>query len=663
MDDLLKIAAGWLSRFYPAERIDRVLDSLSRHRRVVAVSLQAVLIVAANFIAFHIRFEGSIPQPQLHNFLIMLPLLLAVRMGGLYVFGLFHGLWRYVSIRDLVNIIASVSLGTVLFAVTVKYILAVTTYPWSVIIMDWFLAIVLLGGVRLLKRLHNEIHPHMLDAKRVLIIGAGDAGYMVLRELLNGRKYNYRVVGLIDDDAQKRGMKILNTTILGTTAELEEIVARKNPDEVVLAIPSAPIDFLRGIVSRCKKLGKPIKVLPGIKDLLFAKDLSILIRNIEAEDLLFREPVPNDSAALRLFFQGKKVMVTGAGGSIGSEISKQIAGYGPARLVLFERHEGSLYEIDRTLRETHPDLRVDAVMGDITDYNRVSEVMAGTMPDILFHAAANKHVPMMELNPSEAIKTNILGTRTVSAAAGLAGVDRFVLISTDKAVDPSNIMGGSKRVAELVTIASNALYETSFMAVRFGNVLESSGSVIPLFKKQIKAGGPITVTHPEVTRYFMTLSEAVLLLLHAASMGKGGEIFVLDMGEPVRIYDVARSLVNLYGFTPGKDIDIVFTGLRPGEKLEEKLFNSHERVLKTMHPKVNMAVNGDGDVEDPQEVFRVVDTIERVMREGRLSDAVKALESLVPTYSYRPLTLGPDENVGETFKVERSAARAKEINV
>lgn len=636
---------------YPHNRIDMLLESIAQYRKFVVILVQGFLIVLANFLAFYIRFEGTISAEEYHLFIYTLPFLLALRLIFLCPFSLFQSLWMYVGIKDLQNIVASVTLSSLSFVILTRGIIGITLYPRSVYIIDWLISIALLVGIRLMKRLHDGLKTENKDARSVLVIGGHDTTERVLREILNHRHYHYNVVGLIDDDPYKRGLKIHNVPILGTTRELEDIIRKKDPDEILVAMPTASSNLMRQIVKECKKFGKPIKIVPGLEDVLFGKKFPFHIRNIEPEDLLFRDTISIDFPSLKPFFEGKKVMITGAGGTIGSEISRQVANYNPSQLILFERHEGSLYNIEIGLRNACPEIPIYPVIGDITDSQRVAEVIGRTMPQIIFHAAANKHVPMMELNPSEAIKTNILGTKIVAEVASKFNVEVFVLISTDKAVDPVSVMGVSKKVAELTVQRMNGPNKTRFITVRFGNVLESSGSVVPLFKEQIRKGGPLTVTHPYVKRYFMTLTEAVQLLLQAATMGRGGEVFVLDMGKPVKVLDIAKRLANLYGFEPGKDIEIIFTGLRPGERLFEMLFNHNEKVENTAHPKILTAVNGVVGKEEGNGILKSLRLIEEAVSKGSVPDALNVIKDLVPTYQPQPnrgVTLG----VGETNLME-----------
>jgi FlaA1/EpsC-like NDP-sugar epimerase/lipopolysaccharide/colanic/teichoic acid biosynthesis glycosyltransferase len=575
---VLEIADGLLRRALP-------------YRRLVVVLVQLLLIAAAHFVALLIRFEGEIPAEHAALFWKVLPLAVVCRVLLFQPLGLFSGLWRYVSVKDLRNIVASVTLSSVLLFVLVHHLLGITSYPRSVFVIDWLVLIFLLSAIRLSKRILMSLAGRAEGETRILIIGAGDAGEMLLREIEMHPGSAYRVMGFIDDDPAKKGTMVRGTRVLGSRKDLPRILETVRPDEIVIAISSAPAEILQEIVKSCRQFGLPVKCLPGLRDLLTTRGILETIRDIEPEDLLCRPAVALSSPELHSFYRGRRVMVTGAGGSIGSELVRQIAGLEPGRLVLFERHEHSLYLIERELRRLHPGCPIVPIIGDILDVPRLSRTLAENRPALLFHAAAYKHVPMMELNPEEAVKGNVLGTKNAARLALKHGVERFVFVSSDKAVKPSSVMGATKRVGELLIQDLATANGTRFLAVRFGNVLESSGSVIPLFKEQIKRGGPLTITHPQVTRYFMTTAEAVNLVLNAALLGKGGEIFVLDMGKPIRVLDMAHQLLSLYGYKPVRDIDIVYTGLRPGEKLHEQLHDANEELRPTQHPKIFTVLN------------------------------------------------------------------------
>jgi FlaA1/EpsC-like NDP-sugar epimerase len=618
--DLKLIFLTIFKLIYPREALLKIINGAGPYRRAIVVGIQLGIFIIASYLAFCIRCEGRPTPVFVEMFLKYLPLLLLIRVIMLFVFQLDRGLWRYVSVRDLINISVASTIGSVLFAVIVRYISGDTGYPRSVFMIDWFLNIILLSAIRLFRRLHERSEGKTADVKRVIVIGAGDAAEMLLRDIEYSPFYPYEVIGLIDDDPLKKGLKIRNVPILGNRKELRNIIEQQCPDEFLIAIPSASPSQLQVLVQELRKFGKPVKALPGLWGILSGKDSLSHIKVVEPEDVLFRAPVRESYSSLRKLYEGKRVMITGAGGSIGSELSRQIMSFNPEYLILFERHEESLYKIDLELRNEgqarHESGNIVSIIGDILDEKRMDEVMERYFPQIVFHAAAYKHVPLMEHNPYEAFRANVLGTKIMAEKSRDFGVERLVFISTDKAVNPANIMGTTKKIAEeIMQVFSEEMKmrkwengsivnATKYIAVRFGNVLESSGSVVPLFKDQIKRGGPVTVTHPDITRYFMTIPEAVSLVLQAAAMGNGGEVFVLDMGSPVKILDLAKRMISLYGYQPGVGIDIQFSGLRPGEKLYEELFNSDEIIQKTSHPKINMAISHGRANQNVREFIR-----------------------------------------------------------
>jgi FlaA1/EpsC-like NDP-sugar epimerase/lipopolysaccharide/colanic/teichoic acid biosynthesis glycosyltransferase len=615
--DVKLIVLTMFSVLYPKENILVLIDRITPYRKPIVVGIQILIFSLSNYLAFFVRFDGAIPHYQYRLFLMFLPVLLLLRIFFLFVFSLDTGLWRYASVRDLWNITASTSSGSVIFLVAVRHILGITAYPRSIFILDWFMNIFLLGSVRMLRRLHEKEIGNGFYNRKVIIIGAGDAAEMLLRDIDHSSSYSYKVVGFIDDNPAKKGLRIRNVPILGTRKDVAEVVERERPDEFIIAIPTASREEFEGIVKDLRQYALPIKTVPSFWSILSGRESLTSIKIIEPEDILFRAPACEGVGDLQSLIEGRTVMVTGAGGSIGSELCRQIAGFRPGNLILFERHEENLYKIDLELR-SHPydPSTITSVIGDVLDERRLDEVMEKFRPEIVLHAAAYKHVPLMEGNPYEAFKTNVLGTRMVAEKARQFGVKRFLLISTDKAVNPVNVMGMTKKIAEDIVryysedgkpgggfgAGSSESEEvttlqpftspgsTKFIAVRFGNVLDSSGSVVPLFREQIKKGGPVTVTHADMTRYFMTIPEAVHLVLQAATISNGGEVFVLDMGTPVRILDLAQRMIGLYGYRAGIDIDISFVGLRPGEKLYEELFNLDEMIEKTPHPKINKAI-------------------------------------------------------------------------
>jgi FlaA1/EpsC-like NDP-sugar epimerase/lipopolysaccharide/colanic/teichoic acid biosynthesis glycosyltransferase len=554
-----------------------ILSLIVKWRRPLIVILDIGLIILANYFAFWLRFDGNVPAYEAHLFLHMLPWLVLIRAVAFFSFRLNEGLWRYTSIWDLQNILAGVLTSTLAFAYWVRWGMGVEDYPRSVLIIDSLLLIGFVAGVRLPSRLLRDKVMYRRK-KKVIVVGAGDTGERIVREMKSRSSYGYHPIGLIDDRASLLGQRIHGVKVLGTREDLPQIVREKQPEEVVLALPKAEPALLREILNTLEPFKVGIKTAPSVKDLLTDKSAVSQIRSLSFTDLLPRAPVNLNVDAVRDLVHRKRVMITGAGGSIGSELSRQIAALGPESLILYERHENSLYMIAKELQDRGWSSFVHPIIGDVTDARRLSSVLETHRPSILFHAAAHKHVPLVELNPIEALKNNCVGTRIAAEMADRYNVERFVLISTDKAVNPSSVMGATKRIAELVVQDFARRSHTRFLTVRFGNVLGSNGSVLLRFQEQIQAGGPVTVTHPGVKRYFMLIPEAVHLVLQAASIGEQGAIFVLDMGEQIRVVDLARNLIRLSGFVPDQEIPIRFIGLRPGEKLHEELVGDTETV-------------------------------------------------------------------------------------
>jgi FlaA1/EpsC-like NDP-sugar epimerase len=546
------------------------------------------------------------------------------------MFGIQRGLWRYVGLHDLGKIILASLTSAAVFYGVIHLIGGITEYPRSVIILTGLLNGLYLAGIRLAVRGFREwlqvVGP---SARRVLIVGAGNAGELLVRDMLSDANYNCRPVGFLDDDPVKRKKKIHGIPVVGTIADIKKAAERLDAQEIIVAIPSSSTAVKQKILAASEGCTVPIKTLPSVRSLLGDSVLLQQVRPMNLDDLLQREPIQTDRQELHPLITGKTLLVTGAGGSIGSELCRQIARHKPQALVLFERYENGLHSLLLELRMDFPEVKMHPVIGDVTVLDRVSEVFRQTGPDIVFHAAAHKHVPLMELNPKEAIRNNILGTRVVAEVALKTGVDRFVLISTDKAVNPSSVMGVTKRIAEHLVQEYNHTGLTKFTVVRFGNVLGSNGSVVPLFSEQIRRGGPVTVTHPEIKRFFMTIPEAVQLVLQASVMGRGGEVFVLDMGEQIKVADLARNMIVLAGLVPGKDVDIVFTGLRPGEKLYEELFEDGEQVEPTTHPKIHRAV---GTPVPVGELGEWLESLPTTLPNSDEEDLLQDLKRLVPSF-------------------------------
>ncbi len=604
---------------------------LLRYRRVIAVAVHLLLFVVAQASAFALRFEFSFPREYFPTAWVWLAANVIIHLSVFASAGMFSGLWRYTGAKDLVALTRSAALSTLVFALFIV-LGGYRGYPRSVLIITFLLTMILVGGLRFGARSLWQLAQSVGQKRegerlRVLIVGAGNAGEMLLREMQKTHVGNYEPVGFVDDDATKRGVSIHGVKVLGTLVEVPELVKSSRIDEVVIAIPSAPGKEMRRIVDMVTQAGVPIRTMPGIDQLISGQVTLNQLRSVNIEDLLGRDPVSLDTDSLKALIAGQVVLVTGAGGSIGAELCRQVVRFNPKQLVLVERSEPALFEIHRELHGRSPAAELVPSIADICDVNRVRALFSKHRPTVVVHAAAHKHVPMMEWNPGEAIKNNVCGTRVVADAAHEFGAQQFVMVSTDKAVNPTSIMGATKRVAELYVQALNQKSKTRFVAVRFGNVLGSAGSVIPIFKQQIEQGGPVTVTDPEMRRYFMTIPEASQLVLQAATIGRGGEIFVLDMGEPVKIVDLARDLIALSGLVPDKDIEIRFTGLRPGEKLFEELSTVEEKAEKTRHPKIFI---GRLPSRTLLEVSGAVSTLLNDVEQVTTDEAARRIRVLVP---------------------------------
>lgn len=565
--------------------------------RSVQVALDVGVLSVAYWLAFLFRFEFALQHGWLSVLVLTWPYVIALEYGVLAIVGVPRMSWRYVNIGDAVRVLLAVFIATAVLTTIrlcgrlVSDQLEMLLIPLGVIAMNSVLAFVGLVGLRTLRRVHGESIDRKsraagVEKKRVLLIGAGAAGVMVAREIANRPDLGLHPVGFLDDDPAKQRSMIAGLPVLGPTSEVGAIAERKSVERVLIAIANAPRGHVRRITELCRDARLEMKIIPGIYEIVGDKVNLSRIREVAIEDLLGREPVQLDEDMVGGALRSRVVMVSGAGGSIGSELCRQICRFGPKRLVLVERFENALFEIHRELTSLFPHVAIDPCIADVCDRQRVAHLFETSRPDLVFHAAAHKHVPMMEWNPGEAVKNNVGGTKILADLADEFRVQRFVLVSTDKAVNPTSIMGATKRVAEIYLQALSERSETRFVTVRFGNVLGSAGSVIPIFREQIAKGGPLTVTHPEMRRYFMTIPEASQLVMQAGAMGEGGEIFILDMGEPVRIVDLARDLITLSGLRPDEDIEIRFTGVRPGEKLFEELSTDVEHADKTRHPKV-----------------------------------------------------------------------------
>lgn len=556
------------------------------------VVFDVLFVNLAYIFALFLRFD-TIPSYYWQAYVATLLPSTGVRVLSHYFFGLYRRAWRYASIQEALAIVGAVTVGS-FFNVVFHLFWSRSMAPRSVVVLDWFLCLAFVGGSRFLLRMKAQRETAQQPAamngpsKRVLIVGAGDGGVLAARELRNHYGPKVKLVGFIDDDPLKQSQTVLGYPVLGTRDDLSRVVQEQEVDEIIISMPSVPRRNIRELVNIAQGTGRRVMILPGVYDLLEGNVTVSKIREVQIEDLLGREPVKVDIAGLSSYLGNRTVLVTGAGGSIGSELCRQIVKLKPKQLLLLDNSENNLYDIEMELKAA-ADVPLVVLVKDIQNRRAVEKVFERYRPEVVFHAAAHKHVPLMENNPEEAIKNNVFGTFQVARAAHLYGAQKFVLVSTDKAVNPTSIMGASKRIAEMIILYLDTISQTSFAAVRFGNVLGSRGSVIPLFRKQIMAGGPVTVTHENMIRYFMTIPEAVQLMLQAGAFAGKGEIFVLDMGEPVRIMDLAETLIRLSGLKPYVDIDIKVVGTRPGEKLYEELFTAEEGVDATTHQRIFVA--------------------------------------------------------------------------
>ncbi len=616
----------------------------------VIVCIDIILAGISWYGAFLLRFNFNIPELYFNMAVQALPAVILIKIIIFYFFNLYRGMWRYTSIVDLFNIIKASVLSTFIIFFFIIFAHNLRWFSRSVFIIDNVLTILFVSGSRICIRLYFELKSDggvkgglvyrlwgrrrkRKDSVNLLIIGAGNTGEKIFREIMDNANLRYNVVGFLDDNRAKQNKMIHGVPVVGTISDLNSAAQRLDAHEILIAVPSATSMQMRKIVENCKDSGLPFKTLPGIGELINGRVSVSAIREVAYRDLLGREVVYMEEDRIGGYIAGTRILVTGAGGSIGSELCRQLCRFNPAALILFDQAESPLYDIDLELKTNCPHIDITPVLGDIRNRERLVKVFELYRPENVFHAAAYKHVPMLEIHPREAVLNNIGGTRNVIEVASIFGVDRFVLVSTDKAVRPANVMGATKRITELMIQGQrcNCVDGTGprFIIVRFGNVVGSVGSVIPLFKKQIKHGGPVTITHPDVTRYFMTIPEASQLILQAGAMGKGGEIFILKMGKPVKIADMARDLIRFSGLEPDKDIKIQYIGLRPGEKLYEELITKGEDIVPTEHEKIMVLKCG---VCNKKQLNMDIDSLLRAAEKFDEDGIRKMLKKIVPEY-------------------------------
>lgn len=595
--------------------------------------LDGVVLALMPVLALLIRFEGVLPDRELALLLGWLPWFVAISLVVFYAYGMYHRIWHYARGRDLVAIVGAVSLSVAI--VFVLDIFTGTRIPRSIYVLSWMLSIGSVGMSRLAFKINWNNLSYGLDGgiqkKQVLIVGAGDAGAMMMREIEHNDAATMNIVGFIDDDMRKQGSRLSGFPVLGTSDDIVAVSKEKCVDEIIIAMPSVSGSVIRKLADTCRLTGCRVKIMPSLLEMTDEHINVRKLRNINIEDLLRRDPIHLDFEKITSYIAGKTVLITGAGGSIGSEISRQVSRVGAKEIILLGRGENSIYEIYQELKIKFPDQLYRTVIANITDKQRMTEVFGKYKPQVVFHAAAHKHVPLMEIQPAEAVRNNVFGTKNVAELADAYHSEIFVLISTDKAVNPTSVMGATKRCAELVLQEINQHSETKYVTVRFGNVLGSRGSVVPLFEKQIAAGGPVTITHPEMTRFFMTIPEAVQLVLQAGSQAEGGEVFLFDMGKPVKIRDMACDLIQLHGLKPNQDIKLVYTGLRPGEKLYEELLTSEEGTTSTKHEKIFKAKINPLDTTELKRDLDILANNRDTMT------ILQTIKRMIPTYKSKQL--------------------------
>ncbi|HTY42069.1 MAG TPA: nucleoside-diphosphate sugar epimerase/dehydratase [Thermoanaerobaculia bacterium] len=620
------------------------MSKTSTHWRItrgLQYTLDVTVLVLAFVFAYLLRFEFAVPDRELARAAQQLPYVVLIQFTALALAGVYSFIWRYVGMGEVKAFVyaglwSGLALAVMRLSLPARF--GEWRVPLSIILMGTILAFGGVVGLRVLRRYLYELSQRReratvssgSDVVPTLLVGAGRAGVLAAREIVGRGDMNLDVKGFIDDDVEKKGAVIHGIRVLGTTEDLPRLVKDLGIAQVVITIAQISRQEILRVIGLCRKIQVAVRIIPGLYEVLQGKVQVTRIRSVQIEDLLGREPVYLDEAQIGQCLAGKRVMVTGAGGSIGSELVRQIARFEPAKILLVERAEFALFEVDSELRRIRPETEIVPLVADVCDEGRMRAVFAEQAPQVVFHAAAHKHVPMMEANPGEAIKNNVLATRLVGELSGEYGVETFVMISTDKAVRPTSIMGATKRVAELAIQDLARSYRTRYLAVRFGNVVGSAGSVVPIFREQIRRGGPVTVTHPEMRRYFMTIPEAAQLVLQAGAIGEGGEIFILDMGEPVRILDLAEEMITLTGLRPYVDMDIVFTGLRPGEKLFEELELTGEEIAKTRHPKIFI---GKLKTYPSEQITDALRFLEDLGRSGDGTAVRKFLNTLLPEAS------------------------------
>ena len=604
-------------------------------RKLLFLLADIILISLSVWLAFLVRFEGQIPERYSLNILGIILLSLLITIPVFYFLKLYHFSWAYVSAEELISLVKGTVLSflllTLAFFVLRDYPVF-SGFPRSTLFISYFFIFFLAGGMRFAKRIYLQIFPtgKKEEKERTLIVGAGDAGEQILRSILNSPVSPYLPVGFVDDDSSKQGALIHGVKVLGKINDLPQVISACQAESMIIALPSVGAKIIRQATELGRKSGlKKIKIVPSLSEIIDGQVTLAVLREVEVEDLLGRESLFLDLKLIENFINNKTVLITGAAGSIGSELSRQVAKFKPSLLILLDQDETGIFNISEELTDKFPRLNKVSLIADIQDKTKIEKIFEKFQPKIVFHAAAYKHVPLMEENPDEAVKNNIFGTKIVAQASIKYKVEKLIFISTDKSVNPTSIMGATKRVGEMICQMLNGQNSSKFISVRFGNVLDSRGSVIPIFREQIKKGGPVEITHPEMKRYFMTTAEACLLVLQSGAMGQGGEVFVLDMGKPVKIIDLAKEMIRLSGLEPDKDIPIVFTGARPGEKLFEEILTAEEGTMATKNQKIFMAKLSP---VDQKKLAHGLEKLKTAVDETDKETIIKTLKELIPSY-------------------------------
>jgi len=616
----------------------KIFQKTAKSRMIFFIICDIILISLSVFLAFFLRFEGQIPSRYFLNIEWIIFFSLLITLPIFYFLKLYAFSWTYVSTTELISLVKATGLSflilTAVFFISRDHPIF-SGFPRSTLFITYFFIFILCGGVRFTKRVYLQILQggKKEEKERTLIVGAGDAGEQIIRSILSFPNTPYYPIGFIDDNPTKQGIIIHGLKVLGKIDEIPQIVENKGVDGLIIALPSAGPKAIRRAVEMGRRAGlKKIKIIPSITEIIDGEVSLGTLRKVEVEDLLGREPVSLYTKSVEKFIKNKTVLITGAAGSIGSELCRQVAKFRPSQLLLLDQDETGIFNIFNELEDKSPKLKVFSIIADIQDKEKIEQIFNKFKPNIIFHAAAYKHVPLMEEHPDEAVKNNIFGTKIVAEAALRNRVENFIFISTDKSVNPTSVMGATKRVGEMICQVLNKKGPTKFISVRFGNVLNSRGSAIPIFREQIKRGGPVEITHPEMKRYFMLTSEACLLVMEAGAIGQGGEVFVLDMGEPIKILDLAKEMIRLSGFEPDKDIPIVFTGVRPGEKLFEEILTAEEGTIATQNQKIFIAKLSKVNVD---KLNTGLDKLKEFAKIGDKENIVKVLKSLIPSYNQK----------------------------